>query len=88
MSFNKIEDIWSNIRKHEGEFFYTIRKVKYTYTVISDYLLINNDTRRKIKKSSIEKSLNIENPTPSKIQKENIWGPSYICGIITDSRIK
>ena len=88
MSFNKIEDVWSNIRKHEGKFFYTIRKVKYTYTVISDYLLINNDTRRKIKKSSIEKSLNIENPTPSKIQKENIWGPSYICGIITDSRIK
>ena len=85
---NKIEEIWSNICKHEGEIFYTVRKIAYTYIVKSDYLLINNDSRRKIKKTSIEKALIIENPTPSKIQKENIWGPSYVCGIIADSRIK
>ena len=50
----------------------------------NNYILINNDPRRRITKASFEKALEIENPTPSKI---NLRGQSYIYGIITDSRI-
>ena len=53
-----------------------------------NYLLINDDKRRKITKDSLITALTITNPTPSKIQRENIWGPSYVYGIITDKRIK
>ena len=83
-----INSVWNNICKCEGETFITkARKKSYTYTVINDYILINNDKRRKISKAALEKALTINDPTPSKIQRENIWGQSYVCGIITDSRI-
>ena len=86
---NNIDKVWANICECEGEtFFTTSRKKPYTYVVKDNYILVNNDIRRKITKAAIEKALTLINPTPSKIQKENIWGPSYVCGIITDSRIK
>ena len=85
---NRIEKVWENIVKCEGELFLTVtRKKPYTYVVKDNYILVNNDTRRKITKSAFEKALTLISPTPSKIQKENIWGPSYVCGIIPDSRI-
>ena len=87
MLFSKtknIEKVWVNICKHEGEAFYTITNIEYTYVVKDNYMLINNDSRRKITKSNLERALKSENPTPSKI---NLRGQSYIWGIITDSRI-
>ena len=84
---NKINKVWANIRKHEGETFFTQKRKKpYTYVVKDDYIVINHNVRRgKITKEMLEKALLIENPIPSKIGG---WAPSYICGIITDCRIK
>ena len=79
-----IEKVWDNICKREGEAFYTITNIEYTYVVKDNYILINNDPRRRISISNLEKALEIENPTPSKI---NLRGQSYIYGIITDHRI-
>ena len=59
----------------------------YKYVVYGDYILINDDPKRRITKSALEKALTIKNPTPAKIEEENIWGPSYVYGIITDNRI-
>ena len=83
-----IETIWKHIRFCEGQVFKTVRGVKYTYLVYDNYLLINDDKKRKITKDSLITALTITNPTPSKIQRKNIWGPSYVYGIITDKRIK
>ena len=82
-----IETIWSNIKSHEGETFRTVRGVEYTYVVVEDYILINDDKKRRITKDLIKIALTINNPSPSKIQREGIWGPSYVYGIITDERI-
>ena len=84
---NKIEKVWKNICEHEGETFYTMRKKPYNYAIFDDYVLVNNDKRRRITKVALEKALSIVNPTPSKIEKEGLWAPSYIYGIITDNRI-
>ncbi len=87
MSFWKtknIDKVWANIRKHEGESFYTVTNIEYRYVFKDNCILINNDPRRRITKASFEQALEIENPTPSKI---NLRGQSYIYGIITDSRI-
>ena len=83
-----IEKIWGNICKHEGEVFYTITNIEYNYVVNDNYILINNDPRRRITKITLAKALEIENPTPQKIGLAGCWGPSYIYGIITDKRIK
>ena len=85
---NNIDQVWANIRRHEGETFYTITHIEYTYVVKDNYILINNDSRRKITKINLSKALKIQNPTCSKIGNAGIWGPSYIYGIITDSRIR
>ena len=82
-----IETIWNNIKPNEGETFRTIRGVEYTYVVVEDYILINNDKKRRITKDSIKTAITINNPSSSKIQKQGIWGPSYVWGIITDKRI-
>ena len=83
-----LEKVWANIIRHEGEAFYTVaRKIPYQYTVKEEYILINNDKKRRITKKSLERALLIANPTPKKIQNEGIWGPSYVCGLLLDNRI-
>ena len=62
-----IETIWKQIRFCEGQVFKTVRGVEYTYLVYDNYLLINDDKRRKITKDSLITALTITNPTPSKI---------------------
>ena len=87
MLFGKIkniEKVWGNICKHEGEAFYTITNIEYNYVVNDNYILINNDPRRRITKITLAKALEIKKPTPSKI---NMRCQSYIYGIITDHRI-
>ena len=89
MSFlkaSKINMVWSNICRYEGETFFTQKKKKaFTYVVKDDYIVIDNNVRKgRITKDMIENALSIDNPIPSKIDG---WAPSYICGIITDYRI-
>ena len=83
---NKIDRIWANICKHEGETFFTQKRKKpYTYVIKDNFIIINNNAKRgRITKEMLESALLIENPIPSKIGG---WAPSYICGIITDRRI-
>ena len=81
---SKIDRVWNNILKYEGEPFYTVTNIEYRYVVKDNYILVNDDPRRRISKANFEKALEIVNPTPSKI---NLRGQSYIYGIITDNRI-
>ena len=50
MSFlkaSKIDKVWANICKHEGETFFTQkRKTPYTYVIKDDYIVINNNIKR------------------------------------------
>ena len=80
-----IETVWENICLHEGEKFYTVKKIEYSYAVKDNYIIVNDDSRRKISKMYFKKALEIIDPTPSKI---NLRGQSYIYGIITDKRIR
>ena len=84
---NTIDQVWANICKHEGEAFFTQkRKAPFSYIIKDNYIVIDNNARRgRITREMLEDALLIENPIPSKIGG---WAPSYICGIITDDRIK
>ena len=79
-----IEKVWGNVCKYEGEVFYTVKNIEYKYVVVDNYILINNDPRRRITKTALAKALEINNPIPSRI---NMRCQSYIYGIITDCRI-
>ena len=87
MSFlkvNQIDKVWANICKYEGDVFYTKNHLQYTYIVKDNYVIINIPSKTKITKNYFEKALEVNNPTPTKI---NLRGQSYIYGTITDSRI-
>ena len=79
-----IDCVWESILKYEGEAFYTVTNIEYKYVLRDNYILINNDSRRRITKAALSKALEIDSPTPSKI---NMRCQSYIWGIITDNRI-
>lgn len=47
--------IWNNIRHCEGETFKTVQGVEFQYAVYNDYILINDDKKRKITKDAVKK---------------------------------
>ena len=82
---NNINAVWTNICKHEGDVFYTVKNKEYTYAVKDNYIIVSIPSRTKITKSYFERALELNVSKPSEI---NLRGHSYIYGIITDSRIK
>ena len=82
---NNIDTVWENIRKHEGDAFYTVKNKKYTYTVKDNYIIISIPSQTRITKTYFEQALKMNVSQPTEI---NLRGQSYIYGIITDSRIK
>lgn len=67
--------IWNNIRHCEGETFKTVRGVEFQYVVYNDYILINDDKKRKITKDAVKKTLFIVIPLPPKFRKQ-------ACGVL------
>ena len=82
-----IETVWNTIKGHAGETFYKRRGGTYTYSIYNDVIIVDGIKAGRITKSTLEKALNIPNPTPKTIELAGCWAPSYIYGIITDKRI-
>ena len=82
-----IEQVWRNVKAHEGETFFTKTGKKFTYHM-TDRLVVLENTNRNIPIGNFEKAIGIANPSVVAFQKMNLQGPSYIYGIITDERIR
>jgi hypothetical protein len=82
-----IEQVWRNIKAHEGETFFTKKGKEFTYHM-TDRLVILENTNRNIPIGNFEKAIGVTNPSVVAFQKMNLQGPSYIYGIITDERIQ
>ena len=82
---NNIDKVWTNICKHEGDVFYTVRSKAYTYVVKDNYIILSIPSQTRITKSYFEKALEMNVSKPSEL---NLRGQAYIFGIITDSRIR
>lgn len=85
-NFIEFEDIWNRIIKHQGETFYTIRKLGLKYEVRDDKIyhnrtkppILKSDFKRIYEKFPIEK--------PSEIQGL-VRGSAYVYAILSDERI-
>ena len=84
MDFDRI---WENILLYEGESFRSKTGKHFYYTAHENYILINENNQIRISREAIETALSIEDPTPAKIEREGIWGKSYVFTLITDPRI-
>ena len=79
------ESLWRIIDHYQGEEFSTIRNKVFKYEVESEYLVIE-EVSRKISKRNIMSAVSylpIEKPSDIK----HIYGGSYIYAILTDKRI-
>ena len=81
-----MESIWENIKRHEGEIFYTVSGLEFTYQVVGENL-IHTRSKVAISKSAFEKAIVLNPQKPSDLHND-VVGPSYIYAIISDSRIR
>ncbi|WP_278872255.1 hypothetical protein [Anaerotignum lactatifermentans] len=51
-----MESIWENIKRHEGEVFYTVSGLEFTYQVVGEKL-IHTRSKVAISKSAFEKAI-------------------------------
>ena len=82
---NNIDIVWSNICKHEGDVFCTVKNRKFTYVVKDNCIVLSIPSQTRITKAYFEKALKMNASRPTEI---NLRGQSYIYAIITDDRIK
>ena len=85
-----IEEIWSNIKRHAGEKFYTVTGLEFTYVLIADNKIKpyrEGETRWELSKNLFEKALAYKNDFSSKEFNNKIIGSSYVRGILEDPRI-
>lgn len=82
MSF---ENIWLNIKLHEGETFYTVRGCECSYEFCDTYLKLKNPNRN-IPKWQVKEACKISDLRVKDIS--NFMAPSYIVAILNDSRIR
>ena len=82
-----INAIWQRIELHEGDTFRTKRGAEFTYVVWGD-TIITTRTTYPVKRSDVAFALK-RTPIdgPGDINDE-VWGASYIWGILHDSRIR
>lgn len=81
-----IEAVWERIKCHEGETFFTIRKLEFFYRMRTENSFSLSRGGQSVSKDKIESILGdvpIKNPSDL-----NVYAQSYIFGILSDERIR
>lgn len=79
-----VDNIWNIIVSHQGETFYTAKKLPFTYTVKGGELFTNR-RERSITRSTFEKAYLKILSDPEKItgpKKLNVYGGPYVWAIL------
>lgn len=84
-----IEKIWQNVKVFEGETFYTVTGLKFTYKLIDNNTIRpfrNGSTKWDLSKNLFCKALSFPSYRGAKFN-HTIIGSSYVRGILEDNRI-
>lgn len=81
-----ISTVWARIEGRAGETFTQKRGGEFTYD-ISAGCLIPDRTNRLLPKADFEKALSLV-PLKGPGQIQHLQGPSYICAVLMDARIR
>ena len=82
-----IDRVWARIKSHQGDVFHTIGGKEFTY-MVTGKVLNTSRTRYNLPKSEFAKALqHVPISGPGEIT-DLVRGPSYIWGILHDSRIQ
>lgn len=83
-----INIFWNKIIAHEGEVFYTVTGLEFTYQLVSENAICTNRTTYNLTKSNFKKALSLcPIEKPGDISKV-IRGSSYVYSLISDKRLQ
>lgn len=83
------DEIWKKIVLLQGETFFTVTGVQFTYKVVEDRLFPLHIRFGYATKSGFEKAYRLEKiVSPSQLSSEGILGPSYVFSILLDERVR
>ena len=78
-----IDDLWALLNEHQGETFYTIKKLPFTYVVKGGELFVDRRSKS-ITKATFEQALNKLKENPQQItgpKSLNVFGAPYVWAI-------
>ena len=79
--------VWDRIVKHQGEIFFTITHLPFSYTIKDDGLYPNR-TDFRLSKGNFAKAYNIIPIKGPGVINNTVMGPSYVWGIFNDNRVR
>lgn len=81
------KNIVEKLKKLEGETFYTVKGLPFTYHFLNDHAIVTDRTNYRIGILDFVKALQI-NPMQLNQISKTVRGPSYVFGILTDERFR
>lgn len=85
---SNFDEIWRRIEANQGEKFFTIGRLDFTYKIVGNgRYLVTSRTRYKIPKSDFEKAFSMVPIPNTTIINKIVRGPSYIWAILHDPKI-
>lgn len=82
-----IDYLWNKIKSNEGETFYTVRDLPFTYKIIGGSIRPSR-AKQNISKSCFEKALSLMPLKGPGDISNAVRGSAYVYAILTDKRIR
>ena len=79
-------EIWERIRQHRRETFTTVKGLRFSYSILGNWVVIS-DTDFRITKTSFEKAYAEMPVADPEDYTEDVQGKYFIYAILTDPRI-
>lgn len=83
-----ISEFWKKIIEHEGETFYTVTGLEFTYKLVSENAICTNRTHYNLTKSNFEKALSLCPISKPGDISQKVRGGSYVYSLIDDKRMQ
>jgi hypothetical protein len=81
------DEVWKRILSHQAEVFYTETGIWFTYLVIQQEVEVSQPKFGPLSKDNFQKGYSGLPASGPGFLPKNVMGPSYVWGILTDTRI-
>lgn len=85
----QFDEFWTILLNHQGETFYTVRKLPFTYQIIDDCFVSSRPAKMpKVPKDMVKQAYEMwPVEAPVQFSENGILAPSYLFGVMNDKRI-
>ncbi|WP_448783938.1 hypothetical protein [Blautia sp.] len=84
----EINSFWEKLKEHEGEVFYTVTGLEFTYKFVGENSIKTSRAEQLLAKSNFSKAIeHLPLSGPGEISKI-VRGSAYVFSLLTDSRMQ